>query len=130
MYKVCKNVINIRALKIFMFKCITGPNKLLPNGWQRSSSSHIMPILLQNATSTEHYFLCMQLNLESRTFLLSHYIPNLIFRLAVGDDKTFGEIGIRNAIHRRKIILKATDLVLFGTAKSILLFCYHCLFAI
>ena len=63
----------------------------------------------------------MPLNFEWSFIVLFHKIN---FRLAVGDEKSFGEIGIRNAIHRRKIILKATDLVLFGSAKSILLFCY------
>lgn len=56
---------------------------------------------------------------------LLFYLTKLNFRLAVGDEKAFGDIGIRIAIHRRKIILKATDLVLFGAAKSILLFCYN-----
>lgn len=42
----------------------------------------------------------------------------IIFRLAVNNMNYLNDLGIKDAIHRQKISLKAMDVVLFGPPKG------------
>jgi len=60
------------------------------------------------------------------SYPLSHYLPvkspvewlcHTLYRLALSSHAFATVLGIKNAVHRRKLSVKASDLVLFGPPK-------------